>query len=335
MPVKNLDDRGVERVLLTMFAAQLDQVSLQISEERNVAWDDRVHRVRSGLKTARSLLRLLRYGLGENAWRSANLALRDAGRAFSEARDCDVLVSLCRELSTRRRLAATLSRFEPTLLERQRRSLDDFRNSHAAERALLLIDTARSYAHRADAREGWDGAWWGVGRVYKLARRASKDGDAADLDRRHELRKRSKDLRAHFQFLRSRVPCWRPRAEPQLEQLTDRLGEDRDLRMFGMALRTAADMERLDAESVFSHIDQRCRRALANVQLVVKKLYGEEPRQFVDRARSDFERALDGGRTLRHVAFAVVGAASALTASAVLWPGGRRPSYFRSRGRAV
>ena len=91
--MKTLDDRGIDEVLLATLSAQLDQASLQIRGEPGVDWEERVHRVRTGLKGARATLRLLRQGIGARAWRRANEALRDAGQYLQYHPPSDVTAS--------------------------------------------------------------------------------------------------------------------------------------------------------------------------------------------------------------------------------------------------
>jgi CHAD domain-containing protein len=315
--VKRLDDRGIDEALTAALYLQLDQASVQVRGEPGIAWDERVHRIRTGLKTARATLRLMRHGIGAGAWRRANESLRDAGRAFSDTRDWDVLLSCCRELSRRRRLAPALRELEETLVERQRRSLERVLDDDTVERGLDLIGTARAGVHEANA--GWEGVWRGVRRVYVLGRRACTDGGAeSDLGRRHELRKRSRDLRFQFRLLRSLAPRWAARAESRLERLTDRLGEERDLHLFGLAFRASAPPEPRRARAVLEHLDGRQRRLLSELQPLAKQLYGDGRRAFVERTRSEFERSLGGrGRGLRRAA--AVTAASALAAGVALW----------------
>jgi len=316
--VKTLDDRDIDGALLAVLYGQLDQVELQVRGEPGVGWDERVHRVRTGLKASRATLRLLRDGVGTRAWREANAALRDAGRAFSDLRDWDVILLVARELSRQRRLAPALHEFEQTALECQRRSLDHIQSSDAVERALSLIGTARNRVGLEEVRGGWDGAWHGVHRAYTLGRRAWTDGGSApDVDHLHELRKRSKDLRAQFQLFRAFAPRWPARPEAQLEPLVDRLGDERDLDLFGLAVRRAALPELGRVGPVLEYVDATRRRMLCEVKSLVTKLYGEDPRTFVERTRSDFEGTLaDRGWFVRR--FAVMTAVTALATAAVL-----------------
>jgi len=316
--MKRLDDRGIDEALIAALSLQLDQASVQVRGELGIAWDERVHRIRTGLKTARATLRLMRHGIGAGAWRRANESLRDAGRAFSDTRDWDVLLSCCRELSRRRRLAPSLRELEETLVERQRRSLERVQDGEAVERGLDLIGTARAGVHAANAG-GWEGVWRGVRRVYVLGRRACADGGAeSDLGRRHELRKRSKDLRFQFRLFRSLAPRWPARVESRLERLTDRLGEERDLHLFGLAFRASAPPEPRRARAVLEYLDGRQRRLLSELRPLAKQLYGDDRRAFLERTRSELERSLGGrGRGLRRAA--AVTAASALAAGVALW----------------
>jgi CHAD domain-containing protein len=314
-----LDDRGIDEALRGALSVQLDQVSLQVRGEPGIDWEERVHRIRTGLKTARATLRLARHGLGGPTWRRANEALRDAGRAFSETRDWDVLLSCCRELSRQRRLAPALRELEQTLVEHQRRSIERILDDGAVERGLELIGAARASVHAVNARGGWKGVWRGVRRVYVLGRRAWRDGGCeSDADRLHELRKRSKDLRFQFRLFQSLAPRWRARAESRLERLSDRLGEERDLHLLGLAFPASAPPEPRRARAVLQQLEGRRRRLLSEIRPLATQLYGDDRRTFVERTRSELERSLgDRHRGLRRVA--AVAAASALAAGVALW----------------
>ena len=229
-----LDDHGIDKSLVAALLTQIDEVSTQVRGEPGTDWEERVHRIRAGLKTARATLRLLRQGMGDRVWQETNVALRDAGRTFAEVRDADVVLACCRRLSQQRRLRGSLHGFEEAFLARQRESLDRIEHGGAVEQALDLLSTARQGVENTNARGGWEGVWRSVRRVYGRGRRAwTNGGQVSDADQRHELRKRSKDMRFQLRLFSSLAPQWPTPAEPRLHELTDRLGEERDLYLFG------------------------------------------------------------------------------------------------------
>jgi CHAD domain-containing protein len=255
------------------------------------------------------------------------VALRDAGRAFSEVRDADVLLACCRRLSQQRRLGRALRGFEEAFLARQRQSLDRIQHGGAVERALDLLGAARQHVESANARGGWEGVWRSVQRVYGRGRRAWTDeAEVSDADQRHELRKRSKDVRFQLRFFSSLAPRWPTPAEPRLHELTDRLGEERDLYLFGQAFSTSELLDPRRAGPLLRYLDGTRRRILRQVQPLARQVYRDDRRAFMARTRSEFERSLGGGgggRGIRRLA--AVGAASIVAATTAFWLKRERP----------
>jgi CHAD domain-containing protein len=314
-----LDDRGIEEALVAVLSTQIDEVAVQVRAEPGIDWEERVHRIRAGLKTARATLRLLREGIGERVWQQANEALRDAGRTFSDVRDADVILSCCRRLSGQRRLARALQGLEATFRDRQRQSLERVRSGDTVEQTLDLLSTARHHVESAEARGGWDGVWRGVRHVYGKGRRAwTGGGRAADADQLHELRKRSKDVRFQMRLLTSLAPQWTAPVESRLHELTDHLGDERDLYLFREAFHASAPPDPRRARPVLQYLDGTRRRLLSNVQPLATRLYRDDRHTFVDKARAGFERSLTGrGRGFRR--FAAIGAASVFAATTAFW----------------
>jgi CHAD domain-containing protein len=316
-----LDDRGIDTALVAVLRAQIDEVSTQLRGASGIECEDRVHRIRAGLKTARATLRLLRQGMGDRAWQQTNLALRDAGRTFSELRDADVMLACCRRLSQQRRLGRALRGFEEAFLARQRQSLERIDHGGAVEQALDLLSAARQRVHDTNARGGWEGVWRSVRRVYGRGRRAwTNGGQASDADQRHELRKRSKDMRFQLRLFSSLAPRWPAPVEPRLHELTDRLGEERDLYLFGQAFHASELLDPRRAGPLLRYLDGTRRRTLHQVHALAEQVYGDDRRTFVARTRAEFERSLSGGgrgRTIRRLA--AVGAASIVAATAAFW----------------
>jgi CHAD domain-containing protein len=322
-----LDDRGIENALVAVLRAQIDEVSMQVRGEPGIDWGERVHRIRAGLKASRATLRLLRHGLGDRVWQEANVALRDAGRIFSEVRDADVMLACCRRLAQQRRLARALHGREEAFLARQRQSLDRIEHGGAVEQALHLLSAARQRVENTNARGGWEGVWRSVRRTYGRGRRAGPNGrQESDADQRHELRKRSKDLRFQLRLFSSLAPQWPTPVEPHLHELTDGLGEERDLYLFGQAFHTSEPLDPRRAGPLLQHLDGTRRRILRQVHALARQVYRDDRRTFVARTRSEFERSLSGGGrggAIRRLA--AVGAASILAATTVFWLSHERP----------
>jgi CHAD domain-containing protein len=322
-----LEDRGIDTALVAVLRAQIDEVSTQV-RGAEIDWEERVHQIRAGLKASRATLRLLQQGMGEQAWQETNVALRDAGRIFSEVRDADVLLACCRRLSRQRRLRGALQGFEEAFLARQRESRERIARGGAVAKALDLLSAARQRVQNANAGGGWEGVWRGVRRVYGRGRRAWTDGERmSDADQRHELRKRSKDMRLQLRLFSSLAPEWPAPMASWFHELTDHLGEERDLYLFGQAVSQSGLSDSRRARPLMEYLDQTRHGILRRVHALARQVFQDDRRTFGARTRSEFERALSrGGRGRAVRRMAAVGAASILAATTALWLSRERPA---------
>jgi CHAD domain-containing protein len=85
----------VRRILL----AQLDRAIGGLASRRFPA--PAVHEARKQLKRARATLRLMRHGMGVQAYRRDNIAVRDAARPLTAVRDAKVLIETLERLDPR------------------------------------------------------------------------------------------------------------------------------------------------------------------------------------------------------------------------------------------
>jgi CHAD domain-containing protein len=177
--------------------------------EKRAPRDTAVHNVRKSLQRARAALRVLRPGIGEVAYRSANRALRDSGRPLSKVRDALILERLYRRLQGEH---TPVRKHE--LTARTRRSIGR-RLAGEIERAShwRLENT-----HTKDLRAAID-------KIYrqgaKAMTHARKKGTAEAL---HEWRKQAKYLRHALEFLDGSHGKIK-----RLKKLADCLGDDHDL----------------------------------------------------------------------------------------------------------
>src|SRR3954464_1823683 len=100
---------------------QLEAAAAELDDAESGDAAAAVHGARKRLKKTRSLVRLARPSLPKPAYRNTNRALRDRGRALSDARDADVLVATVDVLADRfagRLPAATFNAVRHALAER-------------------------------------------------------------------------------------------------------------------------------------------------------------------------------------------------------------------------
>ena len=190
-----------------------------------------VHEARKAIRSARALLRLDRGALGKRAYAERNGMLRQAAELLSPHRDAHVLLStldaLVKRVGDADGLAQPLQRRIAERVELRTGSLDA-----AARKAEELLGRFRESiepwpAHR---QTGAKAAGKGLRRSYKRVRKRLEqaEGDLSK-ERVHELRKRGKDVREQLRLLRRLAPDRIDRLEQKFDDLSDDLGEARDL----------------------------------------------------------------------------------------------------------
>ncbi|MHB1869545.1 MAG: CHAD domain-containing protein [Steroidobacteraceae bacterium] len=250
--------------------------------------DRAVHAVRKELKRTRAMLRLMRAGLGERAYRRDNAELRDVARSLSGVRDSRVLLDTLQGLSRHRDGGA--SGGGQTDLRKQ------LRREHACARRLLQEEAAavlrarpvlRAVRDRLGSGDSgiyrWSVLEAGLRRVYARARHALRRVRArSSAENLHELRKQTKYLWHQLQALaapRDRRDGARVAAT---HRLSDLLGDDHNLAVLrhkaleaplkpGARQRLVA---RIDAERA-----RRIRQALA----LASRIYRDTPAVFAAR----------------------------------------------------
>ncbi|MBK7828969.1 CHAD domain-containing protein [Nannocystis sp.] len=240
----------------------------------HAAPDPRVHAARKAIKRVRALLRLVRAGVPARRFRTHNLALRDAARELSAARDTAVAL-------------ATFDRLVPAddPLSALRRGLTPHTTSnetttplHAAAEALsrlrpdLIADL--DGIRLADLEAGLKDSYLGGREAMRAAHHIALPDDEVF----HTWRKRAKDLWYQCQLLRDACPPLLGALEGMLDELGELLGEDHDLAV----LQTAApDSDALQRRIAARHLELRDAAWRSG-----QRIYAERPRAFVRRLRS-------------------------------------------------
>jgi CHAD domain-containing protein len=232
---------------------QLDDAVAQLrsGEDRVVA----VHEARKDLKKTRSLLRLVRTGMPEDARRRANGALRAIAAELSGARDADAMRATLASLGATG--TVTLVSRDPDVpaataaLERERAAVADW-PLDGVDRRTLATGIAVAYARgRAEYRASLEDA---------------------TVEGLHEWRKRVKDLWYQSRLLEAAWPGTFDALAGEAHALSDRLGDDHDLGVLAEQLPELA---------------LRCHRRRAELQdeafAIGARLYAEKPKAFARR----------------------------------------------------
>ena len=251
-----------------------------------------VHEARKDLKKLRSLLRLVRTGLGKRFYRTENRRFRDAGARLSVARDAEV------KLQT---LAALRSRFPDDLdgnalegyakvLEQERRLAGESLDSGAVSETLDEVTLGRNRVSgwKLKAR-GWELVGPGLARSYRRGRKRMRDVVEAPTDAAvHEWRKRVKDLWYQLRVVRDAWPQVIEATADQAHELTELLGDHHDLAVIAADVRGRPELfgHREGADALLGVAARRQDELLGDAIELGRRLYAEKPKDFERRFKA-------------------------------------------------
>jgi CHAD domain-containing protein len=254
--------------------------------------EEAVHEARKDMKKLRALLRLVRGGLGDKAFRRENALFRDAGRELAGVRDADVMLATLGVLEERhkRELPAKAAGDLRQALEAHRIRTAAGARAQASDAAIEMLEGARRrVAGWPLERDGFEAVEGGLSRVYRQGRRAWRAAeDEPSPEALHEWRKRVKDLWYHCLILRE---TWRPvmsALADEAHELSDRLGDDHDLTvLLAWAEEHGAGSAELEAV-----VASRRQELQDDAFSYGARLYADKPKIFVGR----IERWWEAGR---------------------------------------
>ena len=255
-----------------------------------------VHETRKDLKKARSVLRLVRDGLGKQRYREQNSRLRDAAHLLAGARDAEVKLATLDSLLTAEGGTGAIS---PDALARLREGLESERTHHSEGDSIgERIETARETIEAGRLEiAGWElpGDWKaisaGLDRSYRRgqARYAEVQHDTSTDEAVHEWRKRVKDLWYHLRLLRDAWEGVLAATVDELDELSDLLGDHHDLSVLVAEIERRMPPPDGDAARLIGLARRRQEELLTAAFPVADRVYAERPRQFVARVRTYWE----------------------------------------------
>jgi CHAD domain-containing protein len=271
---------GLRRCAREQLDKAIDELSIRAADDPAEA----VHEARKALKKTRSLLRLGRGALDPVQRRRDNVAMRDAGRRLSDARDAEVMLEATDKLAERfagrlpqatfdaiRRHLAPGRRFDPGLTDQVADELREVRGR---------VEQSSSRA------TGWKALEPGLHRSYARGRAGLQTARSRPtVENLHEWRKRTKDLWYHLRLLEPFAPGIIGGAVKDARKLSKRLGDDHDLAILHAALERDASDLRVDVDAVLELIDHRREQLQADAIALGQRLYAEPPKAFVARMR--------------------------------------------------
>ena len=253
--------------------------------------DAHIHEARKATKRLRALVRLVRCGLADEVYALENQCYREAGQRLSGLRDATVLVETLDRLVEFLGEDVPKSRFARVrtwLVECRDRAYSQADSSDQVVQEVIaeLAQARERLEHWNLQCEGWGGIRVGLQRIYARGRRDFAGAYALPSDEAfHDWRKQVKYLWYHTQILEHIWPSVMQALAGELDQLGDLLGQDHDLAVLRLTVRT--EFPRAGATATLlaleKRIDERRSRMQAQARLLGERIYLERPRAFSRR----------------------------------------------------
>lgn len=274
--------RGARRVAIE----QIDRAKKELGARKT--GQSAVHETRKCLKRIRALLRLLRPGLEDTAFRELNAELRDIAALLAPARDREILLETIAKLEApaTKPASAALATLKP-LIESQRRAGARTSAASIEEALRRLEEVSRPLSKLTLEPADFTSIKRGLRTSFRKARQAFadayRDGSSEAF---HEWRKL---VQRHWRHMQLLSRAWPEHMEARVEaarQLSQLLGDDHDLSVL------AAFVDGLPRETLGATQAQEIKRLITKRQTELRQ--GAAPRGamlFSGRARS-FAREL-------------------------------------------
>ncbi len=275
---------GIVRIVRGRTANAIDALRDDAPEDHAEA----IHTARKDMKKVRSVLRLVRDELGEDAYRTESERYREAGQALSGSRDVEVKVATLTALEEHcgSEMPSASAWGWRRLLERERQ---EAAAGGADTEAIAAAIEALRGGEEAAARWALEGSWKlfgpGLQHGYKRGRKAmGRVAEDPDPELVHAWRKRTKDLWYHLRLVRR---AWSAVLDPTVEQvhtLADLLGDHHDLTVLGEDL---AAREGVGSKAKMTALIERRQADLLDQALALgARLYAEKPKAFAARTHA-------------------------------------------------
>lgn len=260
---------------------QIDRVlqELHAPKDRNLA----VHEGRKSLKRLRALLRLVRPGIGDAAFKSENARFRDIAALFSADRDRHVLDEVAgqRAAAMGPRFRKAFAAVKKALAERA-----DVVPSHNEAAAARLKKAREEVAVLRLEPGGFATLQAGLELSYRRGRRQLRHAYAHPNDEAfHDLRKAVQQHWRHMQVLQRAWPALFAARLEAARRLSQILGDDHDLAVFVARLKALprSTLATADRRAIDRHcrVEQDRLRTLAHP--LCQQLYAERAGPFARR----------------------------------------------------
>lgn len=273
--------QGIRRIARGRAQDALDQLQ--------AAGDEAVHETRKDLKKLRSLLRMVRKGVGEDFYSAENKRFRDAGRRLSAARDAEVKVETLDQLQERYPddlEGVELNDYRTALAQESRQAGAEIESGAppvAESVEAITLGRNRITGWRLKA-PGWTLVGPGLVRSYRRGRRAMRRTQRKpSAEHVHEWRKRAKDLWYQLRILQEAWPAVIEATADEAHGLGDLLGDHHDLEVLVEDVRARRDVafeRRKDAKKLRKLAVRRQRELLSQAFELGERIYAEKPKAF-------------------------------------------------------
>lgn len=279
---------GVRRILQEWLAEAGDALHKKRVSDANI------HDARKQLKKSRAALRLLRDAIGEIAYRRENIALRDAARPLSVARDSKVLIAALDALIERYPRATRslkLDKFRRVLRQEQTSSRRAITLALASRQRKVLREVKARGERWALKGDDWQVIGGGLERIYRGGKQAMKAAADARADEDlHEWRKQVKYLWHQLQILEPAWPGPLAKLADQAHKLADHLGDDHDLAVLrSKVIAQIHAFEGRDYDALIAVLDRRRKQLQDRAFKLGARVFEEPPERFVRRIARNWQ----------------------------------------------
>lgn len=202
--------------------------------------EEAVHDMRKRLKKLRALVRLMEHSLNGRDYRQQNVRLRDLGHQLEDIRSAQAQLACLDMLSQNFEKPIKGSAFKGLRqvlvdeLEVERARFDPGRWEVIGEGLVAAKEQLSTWPTKG---KGFDAIAASVKKTYKKGFSASQSAkECPEPEQLHELRKQAKNLRYQLQLLQNMWPRTLKATAKSLHELTDMLGEVRDLHLLNIWL---------------------------------------------------------------------------------------------------
>jgi len=283
--------------MLRIIHGQIDLVC-DLCKHMPVSAEDSVHEIRKGIKRIRSVIRLLRFSLGEERFLEENNRFGSISLLLADLRKSAVHLEILKTIFDRPQ-TNLLSNTGKSLKKSFRKKKAGFYRSLARKNNVL----SRCLQQIAEAKKQLKGnppvdikpdiLLAGYAHTYKTGRRRLRKAmQDPSMENNHNLRKAVKNLWNQSQVLRI---LWTTVLNPyirSLDRLGDLLGMDHDLAELEAAIKEEPLLSGKEFDQGIKVVEVRRKKCQRSAWQLACKIYAETPAAFLKRMGAYWKQAM-------------------------------------------